>query len=115
MRTKIFAFCNFSVERATAHPQWTNVKPPVTSRYAGAVMEALEPTTIGLPADLKMRLEKTAAQAGCPVDDVIRNVLERAIKHQQLQAPGKAPFEGSLCEPELAEIIDQIYPGSGWT
>ena len=87
----------------------------MTSRYAGAVMEALEPTTIGLPADLKMRLEKTAAQAGCPIDDVIRIVLEKAVKHQQLQAPGKAPFEDQLCEPELAEIIDQIYPGSGWT
>ncbi len=78
-------------------------------------MEAFERTTIGLPADLKMRLEKTAAQAGCPVDDVIRNVLEKAVKHQQLLAPGSAPFKDKLCEPELAEIIDQIYPGSGWT
>ena len=77
-------------------------------------MEALEPTTIGLPAELKTRLEKTAAQAGCPIDDVIRNVLEKAVKHQQLVAPGKPPFEDKLCDPELAEIIDQIYPGSGW-
>lgn len=75
----------------------------------------VEPTTIGLPAELKMRIEKTAAQAGVQIDDVIRNVLERAVKHQQLVAPGRVPFEDSLCEPELAEIIDQIYPGSGWT
>ena len=83
--------------------------------YAGPVMEAFEPTTVGLPADLKLRLENAAAQAGCPVDDVIRNVLEKAIKHEPLRAPGKAPFADELCEPELAEIIDQIYPGSGWT
>ncbi len=77
-------------------------------------MEALEPTTIGLPADLKMLLEKAAAQAGCPIDDVIRGVLEQAIRDQQLHAPGTTPFAGPLCSQELAETIDRIYPGSGW-
>ncbi len=76
-------------------------------------MDSLEPTTIGLPADLKMRLEKAAAQAGCPVDDVIRNVLERAVKHNELRGPAKA-LDGPLCSAELAESIDQIYPDYGW-
>ncbi len=77
-------------------------------------MEVFEPTTIGLPVDLKMRLEKAAAQAGCPVDEVIRGVLERAVKDQQLRVSGRPPVNDPLCSSELAEIIDQIYPNSGW-
>lgn len=76
-------------------------------------MDALEPTTIGLPADLKMRLEKAAAQAGCPMDDIIRNVLERAVKDNELRGPVKA-LDRPLCSSELAEIIDRIYPSYGW-
>ncbi len=76
-------------------------------------MEALEPTTIGLPADLKMRLEKVAAQAGCPVDDVITTVLQRAVKQNELRGPAKAS-ESPLCSPELAAFIDEVYPDYGW-
>ncbi len=76
-------------------------------------MEALEPTTIGLPADLKMRLEKAAAQAGCPVDDVIRNVLDLAVKHNELRGPATVSTS-PLCSPELAAFIDEVYPDYGW-
>jgi len=76
-------------------------------------MDALEPTTIGLPADLKVRLAETAARAGRPLDDVIRDVLERAVKHQPLRFPPQPIDDPSRLE--LAEVIDQIYPGSGWS
>lgn len=77
-------------------------------------MDPLEPTTIGLPAELKKRLEQAAAQAGTPVDDMIRAVLEQAIKHEPLHASGDPHFEDQLGDPELTEIIDRMYPGSGW-
>lgn len=77
-------------------------------------MEPLEPTTIGLPAELKKRLETAAAEAGTPVDEMIRSVLEQAVKHEPLRSPGQAGFESQLTDPELTEIIDRIYPGSGW-
>ena len=77
-------------------------------------MEAFEPTTVGLPAELKTRLEKAAAEAGCPVDDVIRDVLQRAVSQHQLRVVHGPPVAGPLCSPELAAAIDHIYPGSGW-
>ena len=73
--------------------------------------EALEPTTIGLPHELKLRIESAAARAGRSADDMIRELLEKAIKHQPLQAP-IAPGELPL---ELIDIIDRMYPGSGWS
>jgi len=75
-------------------------------------MDPLEPTTVGLPHELKVRIEEAAARLDRPVDDVIREVLEKAIKHEPLQVSTIPPNEWPL---ELAEIIDRMYPGSGWS
>ncbi len=74
-------------------------------------MEGLEPATIQLPPGLAAQLQTAADAAGCPVDDVIRYVLQRAVGRHEPLVASSLDFDKTLCPPELARAIDELYPG----
>jgi hypothetical protein len=67
-------------------------------------------TTVYLPADLKAQLERTAAEAGRPVAELIREGIRLAIA-QQAPAP-TLPILVSA-DPHIAEHADEHLRGLG--
>jgi hypothetical protein len=75
-------------------------------------MYVVKRTTVYLPEDLKMRLERRARSEGITEAEIIRSALAK-----ELSEPGRPPtvplFDRGWGDPTLAERVDEALAGFG--
>ena len=72
---------------------------------------AMHKTTVYLPDDLKIDLERTAAETRRSEADLIREGVRLAIEHYLPPAPRSGIFDSG--DPSLAERVDDLLQGFG--
>jgi hypothetical protein len=72
---------------------------------------AMEKTTIYLPAELKARLVRVAAESGRPAAAIIREGIALAVAQQSPPAPTIPIFVSA--DPHFAEQVDKQLVGFG--
>jgi hypothetical protein len=71
----------------------------------------MEKTTIYLPAELKARLDRVAAETGRPAAAIIREGIALAVAQQSPPAPTIPIFVSA--DPHFAEQVDKQLAGFG--
>ena len=74
-------------------------------------MKAMHKTTIYLPRELKLALERTAARRGQSVAEVIRDALRTLVASAPPPRPRVPLFTSGL--PGIADRVDEALKGFG--
>lgn len=76
-------------------------------------MYGVKRTTIYLPDELKLRLERAAEQGRCTEAAIVREALDDALKRREV-APTVPLFAEGWGDPTLAERVDDLLAETGF-
>ena len=75
------------------------------------IMYGMQRTTVYLPDELKLSLERTARVAGRSEADLIREGIQRVVAAHEAPRPRIPLFQSS--DPKLAQEVDERLEGFG--
>lgn len=70
-------------------------------------------TTLYLPTDLKLSIERLAREEGVPEAEVIRQALRAAVADRPRPRPRVPLVETGLGDPSVARRTDELLDGFG--